>query len=98
MTFFFAGMDTTGVTTGQSLYRMCKNPEIMKRVQEELRRVIPEDGNAPEKITPDHLSKLEYVQAVAKETLRMASPVSMLVPKSVLEDCVVGGWLNLKAG
>ncbi len=98
MTFFFAGMDTTGVTTGQSFYQLCRNPELMKKVQEELRIIIPDNGTAPEKITAEHLAKLDYVGAVAKETLRMYGPVSLMAPRSVLEECKIGGWFKVFPG
>jgi len=96
MTFFFAGMDTTGVTTGQSLYQMCLHPDIMERAKKELAEVIPNQGRSPELITSEHLAKLEYISAIYKETLRLYSPVSLLVPRTVLDDCVLGGFFELK--
>ncbi|KAH7673105.1 cytochrome P450 3A4-like protein [Aphelenchoides avenae] len=65
-----AGYETTGNTIHFVLYHLSKLPEIQKRVQEELDRVVGDS----EHITYDHIVNLHYLSQVIYETLRMCPP------------------------
>ena len=42
MTFFFAGMDTTGITASLCFYALTEHFECLQRVREEILRVVPD--------------------------------------------------------
>jgi len=65
-----------------------KRPEIIKRATEELDRVIGRDRWVEEK----DIANLPYVNAIAKETMRLHPVTPMLVPREATEDCNVDGY------
>ncbi|VAI78554.1 unnamed protein product [Triticum turgidum subsp. durum] len=50
------------------------------------------DYNYGDFITESNISKLPYLQAVIKETLRLHSPIPLLVPHMNLEEASLGGY------
>ncbi|KAJ8125464.1 hypothetical protein O1611_g8175 [Lasiodiplodia mahajangana] len=85
ITFLIAGHETTSGTLSFAFYRLLKNPEAYRKVQKEVDEVV---GKGP--ITVEHLSKLPYVTAVLRETLRLDSPIPMFGVVS-LEDQLLAG-------
>ena len=65
--FFLAGYDTIATTTGYVLYALAKHPEVQARLQEEIDDSIPEG----KLIEYDTVFKMEYLDKVWQETLRM---------------------------
>ncbi|KAL8477676.1 hypothetical protein ACS0TY_029829 [Phlomoides rotata] len=59
----------------------------MKKLQKELEQVVGMDQNVDE----SHLNKLEYLNLVVKETLRLHPPAPLPLHQS-LEDCTVGKY------
>lgn len=88
--FFFlkelllAGSDSSAATIEWVMAELIRSPRCMKIVQEELTREIKQDM-----ITESDLSKLRYLQACFKETLRLHPPAPLLVPRRALESCQV---------
>ncbi|XP_020538525.1 cytochrome P450 71A1 [Jatropha curcas] len=64
---FVAGVDTTAATMEFMMAELIKNPRIMKKAQEEIRRVV---GNSKSNITVSDINQMEYLKCVMKETLR----------------------------
>ncbi|KAL4193262.1 hypothetical protein AMTRI_Chr06g198460 [Amborella trichopoda] len=60
----------------------------MEEVQNEVRLVA--DGR--ERIEEGDLHKLEYLQCVVKETLRLHPPVPLLLPRESLGECNINGY------
>ncbi|KAI0113523.1 bifunctional P-450:NADPH-P450 reductase [Nemania sp. FL0031] len=85
ITFLIAGHETTSGTLSFAFYRLLKNPEAYRKIQQEVDEVI---GKGP--ITVEHLSKLPYITAVLRETLRLDSPIPMFGVVS-LEDQLLAG-------
>ncbi|KAI1174519.1 bifunctional P-450:NADPH-P450 reductase [Nemania sp. FL0916] len=85
ITFLIAGHETTSGTLSFAFYRLLKNPDAYQKLQNEVDEVI---GKGP--ITVDHLSKLPYITAVLRETLRLDSPISVFGVTS-LEDQLLAG-------
>jgi len=47
LTQLIAGSDTTSNTNTALLYHVCKHPEVLKKLQEELDEAIPDVGSLP---------------------------------------------------
>ena len=60
----------------------------MKKVQEELTEVVGIDGSVEE----FHLPKLQYLDAVVKETMRLHPAVPLLIPRCPSQTTIVGGY------
>ncbi|KAG2380865.1 Cytochrome P450 [Vigna angularis] len=63
------------------------NPEKLSKTKRELEKVFSESGFEPEDST---ISKLTYLQAVVKETLRLHPTAPILIHKSVAEVDICG--------
>lgn len=83
-----AGMDTTSSIIQWAMTEIMQNRNVMKRVQEELGEIVGPNNIVEE----SHLSKLKYLNATIKETLRLHPGVPLLVPRSPSQDCTVGGY------
>lgn len=70
-----------------------KNPEAYQKIKEEVDAVCGSDI-----ISLDHISKLKYVDASLKETLRLKStaPAWTLTPKD--EETIIGGKYLVRKG
>lgn len=85
--FFKAGHETTSTTVAWCLYHLSQNPEIEKKVHEEIDRILGD-----KKITQESLKELAYVSAVLDETLRM-HPVGALILREASQDCEYKGYV-----
>ncbi|KAH9899295.1 fatty acid hydroxylase [Cubamyces lactineus] len=85
LTFLVAGHETTSGLLTFTLYYLCKNPEAMRKLREEVDDVLGE-----EPIQLEHISKLKYTSACLREALRLNPPATMRVVRSV-EDTTIGG-------
>ena len=82
ITFFFAGMDTTGHMIAMATYFLAKQSE---EVQRAVMKEANELSQAGVDITSELLNKCEIIHAFLKETLRLASPAMFLLPREVTE-------------
>ncbi|KAI0180765.1 cytochrome P450 [Hypoxylon sp. FL1284] len=85
ITFLVAGHETTSGTLSFAFYELLKHPDAYRKAQEEVDAVI---GKGP--ITVDHMSKLPYINAVLRETLRVDAPISQFVV-TPHEDTLLAG-------
>ncbi|KAL5544079.1 hypothetical protein UlMin_007863 [Ulmus minor] len=85
---FLGGTDTASATLEWMMAELMRNPKVMKKVQEEVRRVV---GKKP-MIEPNHINQMEYLKCVVKETLRLRSPVPLLAPRETLTSVDMGGY------
>lgn len=81
-------MDTSQNTIDWILSELIKNSRVMKRLQEEIKTVVG-DG---EFIEETHLPKLEYLDMIIKETMRLHPISPLLIPHESVEDIVIGGY------
>ncbi|XP_021600483.2 cytochrome P450 83B1 [Manihot esculenta] len=88
MNVFIAGTDTSASAVVWAMCLLMKNPEIMRKTQEEIRSVIGKKGFVNE----DDLQKLPYYKAMVRETMRLEPAAPMLVPRETIEDCKLGGY------
>ncbi|XP_077997231.1 cytochrome P450 2B4-like [Glandiceps talaboti] len=85
---FAAGTETTNTTLMWGWLFMLKYPDIQKKVQEELDRVVGKDR-------PPNMSdrvNLPYTEATITEVLRLASTVPLSVPRWTVNDTQVYGY------
>lgn len=99
MNFLIAGRDTTAVTLTWCFYLLSKNPEVEKKVIEEMEQVLgPSPKNNQEKseeepeIDWENLKKLKYLKAVLYETLRLYPPVPVDGYTALKDDVLPGGY------
>ncbi|KAL8132288.1 hypothetical protein AgCh_007964 [Apium graveolens] len=86
---FFGGSETTSSTIEWVLAELLRSPETMKKVKEELHRVIGPN----KKIKESDIDKLSYLQAVVKETLRLHPALPLLLPRYSTKDTNYMGYL-----
>ncbi|KAF7838243.1 cytochrome P450 71A1-like [Senna tora] len=85
---FLGGNDTTSTTTEWTLTELMKHPSIMKKAQEEVRKVV---GNKS-KVEESDINEMKYVKLVVKETLRLHPPAPFLAPRETISDTKLGGY------
>ncbi|KAI4377896.1 hypothetical protein MLD38_015455 [Melastoma candidum] len=64
------------------------HPKVLRRVQAELSEVIGTNNEVEE----SHIPRLAYLYAVVKETLRLHPAAPLLLPRSPVETCTIGGY------
>ncbi|XP_071687038.1 geraniol 8-hydroxylase-like [Rutidosis leptorrhynchoides] len=84
-----AATDTTSTLVEWVMAEILHNPSVMEKVQDELTQFI----GATKTLEESDLSKLLYLDAVIKETLRLHPPVPILIPRSPDKSCIVAGYL-----
>ena len=62
VTFFVAGMDTTGHLIGMTLYNLGRNPQYLKELKEEREKTYNQEKNT----TAEILQKMDLLHAVLK--------------------------------
>ncbi|RYQ80488.1 hypothetical protein Ahy_Scaffold1g106869 isoform F [Arachis hypogaea] len=94
LNLILAGSDATMVTLTWALSLLLNNKTELKRVQEEINIHI---GNE-RKVEESDISKLEYLQAVVKETLRLYPPSPIITFRAAMEDCTFSCGYHIPAG
>lgn len=91
----FRGTDTIAIVMEWTLARLVLHRDIQANVHEELDRVVGDSRRVSESDIP----KLEYLQAVVKEVLRMHPPGPLLSwARLATHDVVLGGRHFVPAG
>ncbi|KAJ4755264.1 hypothetical protein LUZ62_028136 [Rhynchospora pubera] len=85
---FTAGTDTSSIITEWALTEMIKNPQVLKRAQEEMDEVIGRERRLEE----SDISNLPYLQAVVKEAMRLHPSTPLSLPHFSYEECEVNGY------
>ncbi|XP_014520684.1 cytochrome P450 CYP736A12 [Vigna radiata var. radiata] len=81
-------MDTSATAIEWTLSELLKNPRVMKKVQMELESMV----GMERKVKESDLEKLEYLDMVVKESLRLHPVAPLLIPHQSIEDCMVGDY------
>ncbi|KAK4264415.1 hypothetical protein QN277_025594 [Acacia crassicarpa] len=82
------GSDTTTAAMEWGFTELMRNPRIMKKAQEEVRRVV---GNKS-KVEEDDVKQMKYLECVVKETLRLHPPFAISVPRETTSGVTLGGY------
>lgn len=86
MTMLIAGHETTAAVLTWALFELVKNPECMKKAQEEIDRVVGD-----REPTYDDIKNLKYVRLCIAETLRMYPEPPLLIRRCRTQDQVPAG-------
>uniref|UniRef100_A0AC34GC72 Cytochrome P450 n=1 Tax=Panagrolaimus sp. ES5 TaxID=591445 RepID=A0AC34GC72_9BILA len=85
---FTAGVETTTTTIQMMILFAIRNPDIQKKIHEEIDRVIGKD----ETITMSHQSQLPYFNAFMQEVQRITILLPLNLQHKVTEDVNIGGY------
>nr|AMQ23615.1 cinnamic acid 4-hydroxylase 2 [Silene littorea] len=82
-----AAIETTIWSMEWAIAELVNHPEIQHKIRVEIDTKL---GGKP--ITESNLDELPYLQATVKETLRLHTPIPLLVPHMNLEEAKLGGY------
>ncbi|KAJ3100463.1 hypothetical protein HDU97_002200 [Phlyctochytrium planicorne] len=88
---FLAGSETTANTLVFIIFLLDKYPDVLRRLEEELREVL--DGASSGKLTWDLLPKLKYTEAIIKETLRLHPTLPIINSRISAQDMELSGHM-----
>lgn len=86
VSFFIAGQDATSSALAYTFYLLAIHPEVQQRLQEEVDDCFKCCGEEP---SLDDVSKLEYLNCVISESLRLYPP-AVRVERTAFQDVVLG--------
>ncbi|KAK9099682.1 hypothetical protein Scep_023112 [Stephania cephalantha] len=82
-----AAIETTLWSMEWAIAELVNHPHVQHKIRDEISTVLQADS-----LTESNLYKLPYLQATIKETLRLHSPIPLLVPHMNLEEAKLGGY------
>jgi cytochrome P450 len=85
---FLGGADTSSLTMVWAMAELARNPAVMKKAQDEIRKVVGSKG----KVEESEMDQLEYLKKVVKETLRLHPPAVLLVPHETMSHFKLNGY------
>ncbi|XP_024516015.1 flavonoid 3'-monooxygenase-like [Selaginella moellendorffii] len=83
-----AATDTSSVSLEWTLAELINHPACMSMVQDEIASVVGSNRMVEER----DISKLPYLQAIVKESLRLHPPGPLLLPRECSKTCEVMGY------
>ena len=84
---FGGGSETSATTTEWAMSELLKNPELMKKAQNEVRQVFGENG----RVNQERIRELKFLRSIVQETLRLHPP-AVLNLRQCRENCVINGY------
>uniref|UniRef100_A0A2N9HH40 Cytochrome P450 n=1 Tax=Fagus sylvatica TaxID=28930 RepID=A0A2N9HH40_FAGSY len=88
MNIFLGGVDTAAITMIWAMTELAKNPRLMKKAQNEVRKFVGNKG----KVTESDTNHLLYLKMIIKETLRLHPPVPLLIPRETMSRFKINGY------
>jgi cytochrome P450 len=84
ITLLVAGHETTATSLAWVFYRILRHPDVLEKLRAELRQVV-----GPGPVAPQHVAKLEYLDATIKETQRL-NPILPLTGRRLQKPMCIG--------
>ncbi|KAI3505032.1 hypothetical protein L1887_26889 [Cichorium endivia] len=81
-------IDTTTTTMVWTMSEIVKNPRVMQKLQEEIRRCVGRKSSVEE----SDVANMTYLKLVVKEALRLHSTVPFLLTRECVKHCQIGGY------
>ncbi|CAN4090815.1 unnamed protein product [Withania somnifera] len=88
MDVLVGGSDTSAAAVVWAMTALIKNPEVMRKVQEEIRKSIGRKGI----VTEDDIQNMPYFKLVVKEVFRLYPPVPLLIPRETMKKSTLEGY------
>ncbi|RDY10410.1 Cytochrome P450 71A1, partial [Mucuna pruriens] len=88
MDMIIGGSDTTSTTLEWVFAELLRNPNTMKKVQEEVRRVVGINSRVDENC----VNHMNYLKCVVKETLRLHPPIPLLIARETTSNVKLKGY------
>lgn len=89
ITLLFAGQDTSAATLSWTLHLLSLNPEKRHTLEKEVRSVMQaEAANGTNEVTKSMISKMPYLDAVIKESMRLY-PVAPFIVRKLTTDVAI---------
>ncbi|KAK4391928.1 cytochrome [Sesamum angolense] len=82
-----AAIETTLWSMEWAIAELANHPAIQCKIRDEISTVLK-----GQRVTESNLYQLPYLQATVKETLRLHTPIPLLVPHMNLEEAKLGGY------
>ncbi|KAK1372909.1 putative flavonoid 3'-monooxygenase [Heracleum sosnowskyi] len=81
-------IDTSQIVVTWIMSELLRHPRVMKQLQNQVQNVV---GDC-EFVEESHVSKLDYLDMVVKESLRLHPVATLLTPHESVEDIVIDGY------
>uniref|UniRef100_A0A5B7CBY6 Cytochrome P450 CYP736A12-like n=1 Tax=Davidia involucrata TaxID=16924 RepID=A0A5B7CBY6_DAVIN len=81
-------VETAATAIDWTLVELIRHPKVMRKLQEELQSVMGVNGMIEE----TDLAKLDYLNMVIKESLRLHPVAPLLIPRESMEDITIDGY------
>ncbi|KAL6650985.1 hypothetical protein ACP70R_009910 [Stipagrostis hirtigluma subsp. patula] len=86
----FGGIETSSSLLEYTMAELMRHPHVMKRLQAEVRRSIPEEQ---EVVGEANLTDMAYLRAVIKESLRLHPVAPLIAPHFSMASCNIDGYM-----
>ncbi|XP_046735162.1 cytochrome P450 4C1-like isoform X3 [Diprion similis] len=90
-TMIVAGYDTTSNTICSVLLMLASHPDVQEKAYRELEEIYASNKVEEHGVTHEDLSRMEYLERVIKETMRLF-PIAATLSRKVTEDFDVGEY------
>ena len=92
MTFLAAGHETTATAMIWGIYMLCLNPDVQKRLRNEIRENLP-SIEEQHTITSQVIDHMPYLSAVCNEVLRYYPPVPLTIRDTCRDTTIAGEFI-----
>ncbi|XP_026459978.1 cytochrome P450 71A1-like [Papaver somniferum] len=88
MDMFIGGSDTSARTMEWTMAELIKNPKVMKKARDEVRRVVGKKSTVGE----DDIHQMDYLKCIVKEILRLHPSLPNLIPRETTKGTQLAGY------